>query len=234
MADLKKTFAPKKQKKVEVSPLWLGTMVLKFNLPMKLVDDINKAYDDNREKLKPWNPQLAGKIAEEKKVNEILTDEIRNTFENCFKTYVNFYTNTIGQERALWVCFPQIAWINEMKANGEYNPMHFHQSPVTDIGLSSVLMLKRPSTYGKEVGSDTIPTNGHLEFIGGGQTQLSIPQVKVDAKPGEFYVFPFSLMHGVYPFNGTDEVRRTLSCNCNLFKPTQLAKTEEEYSALIK
>ena len=227
MADVKDVFwvdqlhnetAPKKQK-VEIIPLWLGTMVLMFTLPMRIVDDINKLYDDNREKLKPWNNQLAGKIAEENTVNEILTDEIKNTFETCFNTYVQIYSNNIGQEKPLWHCSPEVAWINEMKA-GEYNPMHFHQSPITDIGLSSVLMLKRPSTYGKEISKAGSPTNGKLEFMGGGQTQVSIPQIKIDAKPGEFFVFPYSLMHGVYPFNGTDEVRRTLSCNCNLLLPS--------------
>ena len=224
MADLKKTFALKKQK-VEITPLWLGTMVLKFDLPMRIVDDINKIYDDNREKLKSWNYKLAGKIKESNLVNDILTDEIKNTFESCFKTYVEIYTNNIGQEHPYWRCAPEAVWINEMKAD-EYNPMHFHQSPVTDLGLTSVLMLKRPSTYGKELGNKNIPVNGQLEFMAGGQTQLSIPQIRMDIKPGEFFVFPYSLMHGVYPFNSTDEVRRTMSYNCNLFKPGQLAKEE--------
>ena len=50
----------------------LGTSIVKFNLPMELIDDINKAYDENSEDLKPHNDQLAGKIQEEKKINEIL------------------------------------------------------------------------------------------------------------------------------------------------------------------
>ena len=227
MADLKKVFAPKpKEQQIEITPLWLGTMVLKFDLPMKLVDDINKAYDDNREKLKPWNSYLAGKIVEEKLVNEILSDEIKNTFKNCFETYVQIYTNNIPAEKAFWHCSPHTVWINEKKT-GEYNPMHFHQSGVTAVGLSSVLMLKRPSTYGKEAAKGASPTNGMLEFSGGGTNWLAtvaIPQIKVDAQPGEFFVFPYSLMHGVYPFNGTDEVRRTLSCNCDLLLPSQLPK----------
>ena len=43
-------------------------------------------------------------------------------------------------------------------------------------------------------------------------------ELRVDAQVGEFYVFPYTLLHGVYPFNSTDEKRRTLSYNCDLIK----------------
>ena len=212
MADLKKTFAPKKQKKVEVSPLWLGTMVLKFNLPMKLVDYINKAYDDNREKLKPWNNQLAGKIAEENLINDILTDKMKSVFQWCFQQYLKTLVYQVKYLPGL-----SRAWINEMKS-GEYNPIHFHTSPDCEIGLSSVLMLKRPDWYGVEASREERPANGWLEFTGGDQSPLSISQKRVDAQVGAFYVFPYSLLHSVYPFNSTDEVRRTLSYNCDLIR----------------
>jgi len=44
----------------------LGTSIVKFNLPMELVDDINKVYDKNSKICEPHNDQLAGKIKEEK------------------------------------------------------------------------------------------------------------------------------------------------------------------------
>ena len=47
---------------------------------MELIDDINKAYDENSEDLKPHNDQLAGKIREEKLINKILTPDMQNTF----------------------------------------------------------------------------------------------------------------------------------------------------------
>ena len=216
MADLKKTFAPK-PKDVKISEIILGTMVVRFDLPMSLINDINKAYDESVKTLPDWNDKLAGKIQEEKRVDDILTEGMKGTFLMCFQRYLQ----TIN--KPFWHCFPENAWINEMKA-GEYNPMHYHSSDMTDVGLSSVLMLKRPSTYGKEASKEKEPSNGRLGFIGGDQGPVSVPQVRVDAKPGEFYIFPYSLMHEVYPFNGTDEVRRTLSCNCNLFKPGQLEK----------
>ena len=197
--------------KIELEKFWLGTAVVKFNLPMEFVDDINKAYDDNVKNLKPHNDNLAGKIVEENQVSEILTDELKDTFRWCFKTYLEVIDNS------RWNPVLAQAWINEMKS-GEYNPLHFHESPDAEVGLSSVLMLKRPDWYGGEASREEQPANGWLEFTGGDQSILSIPQIRVDAQVGEFYVFPFTLLHSVYPFNSTDEVRRTLSYNCDLFK----------------
>ena len=189
----------------------LGTSVVKFNLPMELIDDINKAYDENSENLKPHNDKLAGKIQEEKKINKILTPYMQNTFLGHFEQYVKL------TQTQKWNCVLTHAWINEM-TSGEYNPIHYHTSKNSEVGLSSVLMLKRPDWYGVEASREEQPANGWLEFSGGDQAPLSQSQMRVDAQVGEFYVFPYTLLHGVYPFNSTDEVRRTMSYNCDLIK----------------
>ena len=195
--------------KIDAKIYNLGTTIVRFNLPMEFVDDINKAYDENSEDLKPHNDKLAGKIQEEKKINEILTPSMNNTFKWCFEEYLK----VIGKPN--WNLDLSIAWINEMKSS-EYNPIHFHQGLNSEIGLSSVLMLKRPDWYGVEASREERPANGWLGFSGGDQAPLSTSQVRVDAQVGEFYVFPYTLLHEVYPFNSTDEVRRTLSYNCDL------------------
>ena len=69
------------------------------------------------------------------------------------------------------------------------------------------------------------PSNGHLEFIGGQQHSLAISQIRLSPKVGDFFVFPYTLVHGVYPFYGTDQVRRTLSYNCDIL-PKVLVKTK--------
>ena len=130
-------------------------------------------------------------------------------------------------KKPFWHVSLENAWINDMKAN-EYNPFHFHTSPMTDLGLSSVLVLKRPETYGKEYSREDTPSNGNLEFNGGQQDPLSISQLRVDAKVGQLYVFPYTLLHGVYPFNGTDEIRRTMSFNCNLYKPAVVQQVRDQ------
>ena len=204
--------------RIKMSQFYLGTMILKFDLPMKLIDDINKAYDEKVETLVSMNNELAGKIADEKRVNTILNEEMKKTFQTCFDKYVETRPGSVYcMDETKWDCVPGPCWINEMKS-GEYNPTHFHTSISSDMGLSSVLMLKRPDSYGVEASNEEKPANGYLEFSGGDQSPLSISQCRVDAQVGEFYVFPYTLLHGVYPFNSTDEVRRTLSYNCDLIR----------------
>ena len=199
--------------KVDYNVFNLGTKVVRFKLPKDFVDSINQAYDNKSNELKPHNDQLAGKIADEKAIDEILTDEMKDSFQSLFQHYLTIVLN----DEIMWEPVLSQAWINEMKS-GEYNPVHWHTSVKSEIGLSSVLMLKRPDWYGIEASREEAPANGWLEFTGGDQSLLSRSQVRVDAQVGEFYVFPYTLLHGVYPFNSTDEVRRTMSYNCDLIR----------------
>ena len=205
---------------ISMEPLTLGTIICRFTVPQTIIDEINTDYEKTKD-LPAHNKNLAGKIADEFKVTSILSENTRSLFTTCFQQYLQ----TI--KKPFWHVSLENARINDMKAN-EYNPFHFHTSPMTDLGLSSVLMLKKPSTYGKEYSREESPSNGRLEFTGGQQDPLSIPQNRVDAKVGELYVFPYTLLHGVYPFNGTDEIRRTLSYNCNLYKPAVVQQVRNE------
>ena len=201
----------------------LGTIICRFKVPLEVIDEINKDYD-NAKDLPAHNQNLAGKIADEFKVTDILSDNNRSLFTTCFQTYLR----TV--QKPWWHVSLENAWINDMRAN-EYNPFHFHTSKMTDLGLSSVLMLKRPSTYGKEYAREDTPSNGMLEFNGGQQDPLSISQLRVNAEVGELYVFPYTMLHGVYPFNGTDQVRRTMSYNCNLYKPATVQQVKDDNNA---
>ena len=205
---------------ISMEPLTLGTIICRFTVPQTIIDEINTDYEKTKD-LPAHNKNLAGKIADEFKVTDILSENTRSLFTTCFRQYL------MTVQKLHWHISLENAWINDMKAN-EYNPFHFHTSKMTDLGLSSVLMLKKPSTYGKEYSREEQPSNGMLEFTGGQQDPLSIPQNRVNAKVGELYVFPYTLLHGVYPFNGTDEVRRTLSYNCNLYKPAVVQQVRNE------
>ena len=203
---------------VKMETLILGTLITKFMMPEELVNNINNAYEEAKD-LPSHNHDLAGKIKDEFKVTDILNDDIKNTYLMCFRQYLQII------QKPWWHCLLATAWINDMRAN-EYNPSHYHTSPLSDLGLSSILVLNRPSTYGVEYSREEAPSNGWLEFSGGQQDPLSIPQLRVDAQVGELYVFPYTLLHGVYPFNGTEEIRRTMSFNCNLFKDAVVQKND--------
>jgi len=212
---------PKQDSDVKIEILTLGEIIVKFKMPEKFVNDINEVFDSKEETTVDWSTQLAGKIKKEKLINHLLSDNIKGTFQMCFKEYLQRSGSVLSQTHQLVL---DNAWINDMYAN-EYNPCHFHASKNSLIGLSSVLFLKTPDTYGEEIVNHSNPANGHLEFIGGSQHSLSMSQLRLSPKVGDFFVFPYTLVHGVYPFSGTEQVRRTLSFNCDIL-PKVMVKSK--------
>jgi len=197
---------------VKTEVLTLGEIVVKFEMPKQFIDDINNVFEEKEITTVDWSPQLAGKIKKEKLVNHLLSDNVNATFQMCFGEYMKRLGSVLSETHQLAL---NSAWINDMYA-GEYNPCHFHASKNSLVGLSSVLFLKVPDTYGEEIVNHSNPANGHLEFIGGAQHSLSMSQIRLSPKVGDFFVFPYTLVHAVYPFKDTDQVRRTLSYNCDI------------------
>jgi len=197
---------------VKVQVHTLGEIIIKLEMPKTFIDEINNVFDEKEKTTIDWTTQLAGKIKKEKLVNYLLDDSIKGTFQMCFQEYMKRSGLVLQQTHQLVL---DNAWINDMFA-GEYNPAHFHSSKNSLVGLSSVLFLKTPDTYGEEIINPQTPSNGHLEFIGGQQHSLAISQLRLSPKVGDFFIFPYTLVHTVYPFSGTDQVRRTLSYNCDI------------------
>ena len=197
---------------VKIQVLTLGEIVVKFEMPQNFIDEINNVFEEKEQTTVDWSTQLAGKIKKEKLVNHLLKDEVKGTFLMCFQEYMKRSGSVLNQTHQLVL---DNCWINDMYAT-EYNPAHFHASKNSLVGLSSVLFLKTPDSYGKEIINPNNPSNGHLEFIGGQQHSLAISQLRLSPKVGDFFVFPYTLVHGVYPFYDTDQVRRTLSYNCDI------------------
>ena len=197
---------------VPVQIVTLGSMIIKMPMPMGMIVDINKIYDENILEMKPLNDGLAGKIKDEHKISDHLTDELKGIFKQAFE----FYMTSI-QKADQYEVEPDRAWVNEMKAH-EYNPFHYHTGMKSEVRLSSVLVLKRPDTYGEEITRKDSPHNGHLEFLGNDSSPIAVNQFRVDAKVGDFFIFPYTTLHGVYPFWGTDQARRTLSYNCDIIR----------------
>jgi hypothetical protein len=208
---------------VKVQVHTLGEIIVKLEMPKTFIDEINNVFDEKEITTVDWSTQLAGKIKKEKLVNHLLDDNIKGTFQMCFKEYLKRSGLSLIQTHQ-----PVLdnAWINDMFA-GEYNPAHFHSSKNSFVGLSSVLFLKTPDTYGEEIINPKTPSNGHLEFIGGQQHSLAISQLRLSPKVGDFFIFPYTLVHTVYPFSGTDQMRRTLSYNCDIV-PKVMVKPKEK------
>ena len=198
----------------------LGQTVMKYETPLNIYNAINSIYENKFSILRKANKQLIGKIVNEHSVfydgndeskikkHDLLPLEVKQWFIDMFKHYLNF--NFIKQ----YDLHLNSIWINEMKVN-EYNPVHVHQGSLA-TGLSSVMILKLPSTFGVEYSSEEDPQNGKLQILGSSSGQFA----KIDYQPKvserDFYIFPYDMRHCVYPFNGTEETRRTLAANCDV------------------
>jgi len=87
-----------------------------------------------------------------------LPDNVVDWFKSKFKHYLDF--NKIkGYEIHL-----NSVWINNMFEH-EYNPVHVHQGSLF-TGLSSVMILKLPQSFGVEYSSAEQPQNGKLQILG--------------------------------------------------------------------
>ena len=200
--------------------IFLGQSVLKYQVPLDIFTAINHIYEINKNRLDKANKQLVGKIEDEHslfyhgadqtkmKNHKMLPKNIIDYFMTMFKHYLAF--NKIKDYKT----HLNSIWVNEMKQH-EYNPAHIHRGMLF-TGLSSVMILKLPSTYGKEYSAEHIQQNGRLQILGAANGQFA----KIDYQPPmdlrDFYVFPYDMRHCVYPFNGTDETRRTLAANCDV------------------
>ena len=203
---------------------FLGQSILRSETPLDIFNTINSVYEQNFNKLEPANKQLVGKIKDEHslfyngedeskmKRHNALPNNVLDWFMCMFHHYLEF--NNIRQYQT----HLNSIWVNEMKAH-EYNPVHVHQGNLF-TGLSSVMILKLPNTYGVEYSASEAPQNGKLQILGAANGQFAKIDYEPPIKLRDFYIFPYDMRHCVYPFNGTNDTRRTLAANCDvLYNP---------------
>ena len=206
--------------KIKFDFVFLGQSILKYQVPLDIFYAINQIYEKNISGLKKANEQLVGKIEHEYSLFYQGADQTKMKNHNFLPRNVTDYFVKIFNH---YLAFNKIKdydmhinsiWVNEMKAH-EYNPAHIHRGMLF-TGLSSVMILKLPSTFGREYSATEIPQNGRLQILGASNGQFA----KIDYQPPmnlrDFYVFPYDMRHCVYPFNGTDETRRSLAANCDV------------------
>ena len=200
--------------------VFLGQSILKYEVPLDIFTTINKIYQNNFDILNPANKQLVGKIQNEHslfyggkdeskmKNHNRLTQDVLKYFMDMFKHYLNW--NKIRE----YDLHLNSIWVNQMKEH-EYNPVHIHRGTLF-TGLSSVMILSLPSTYGKEYSNDEVPQNGKLQILGSASGQFAKIDFQPSLKVRDFFIFPYDMRHCVYPFNSTNETRRTLAANCDV------------------
>jgi len=205
--------------------VFLGQSILKYQVPLDIFTTINQIYEQNFHNLAPANGQLVGKIENEHslfyhgedqtkmKNHNMLPQNITNYFMTVFKHYLAF--NKIRDYQT----HLNSIWVNEMKQH-EYNPAHIHRGMLF-TGLSSVMILKLPESYGVEYSAAEQPQNGKLQILGASNGYFANVDYQPEIKERDFFIFPYDMRHCVYPFNGPG-YRRTLAANMDVdYNPIQ-------------
>ena len=199
--------------------IFLGQSVLRYQVPLDVYNIINNIYETKYSELKPANKQLVGKIEKEHSLffngedgskmtrHNHLPNNVMQWFESKFKHYLEW--NKVNQYD---LHFNSI-WVNTMFEH-EYNPVHVHQGSLF-TGLSSVMILKLPESYGVEYSSPNQPQNGRLQILGSANGHFANVDYQPEIKERDFYIFPYDMRHCVYPFNGPG-FRRTLAANMDV------------------
>jgi uncharacterized protein (TIGR02466 family) len=193
-----------------------GPRILCIKLPENIIQRINDLGDNQQNKVN-MDGRLVGQIKDE----PALTDEEMDSIgiKQIFMDIGHQYVHTILSDKhhidyntddyKIDMKFVG-GWIVNQKEN-EYNPVHAH----SNCSISAVLYLKVPEFKPRGyTGKKNI--DGYIEFINStvDSSNLSAGCFLVEPQVGQLLMFPSTLLHTVYPFQGPDE-RRSLAFNLN-------------------
>ena len=200
--------------------VFLGQSILKYQVPLDIYNTINHIYETKYPELKPANKQLVGKIEKEHSLffdgpdtdkmtrHNHLPQDVLQWFHQKFTHYLQW--NKVRE----YEMHLNSVWVNTMFEH-EYNPVHVHQGTLF-TGLSSVMILKLPQSFGVEYSSPDQSTKWKITNT---RISLMVMFANVDYQPKikerDFYIFPYDMRHTVYPFNGPG-MRRTLAANMDV------------------
>ena len=236
--------------KTQIIPRVL-THTFKAELPMQIVDMMNKYID---EEVIPHDPSF-GEVAGNSKVKNSYTSglvgQIRQDKRSAQLDFDIYNTDTgkIVKELLDKCCVQYLtgighgdthpdvfeAWTVHSYA-GDYNPLHDH-GVKTPGGLSMIIYLQVPKCISDLPAPDDDGSiyfndvSGHVDgFTYFNWSNLNKADIRTLYRAGEEYVkpkvgtlliFPNWMKHAVMPFFGEGE-RRTFSANCNLYAPEML------------
>ena len=189
-----------------------GPSIAKVTMPKEIVERLNKYVDEtvvNESKSKEldYGANLAGNVKQEFRLEQKFIDECGwgQFLANSAATWIY---QSLGRQKKITKFNLISSWIVRQFDN-EYNPLHVHGGHISGVGY-----LKVPKTFGQlKQDNKAYNNNGNLNLVHGSRMFLSKSIYNIEPKVGDFYFFPNYLMHTVYPFNGTDEERRSISFN---------------------
>ena len=189
-----------------------GPLVMMAELPETVVKSLNEIVDVIKDK-KDMGSRLAGQIKSESEIPHSMLEQknVMNVLHTVGKSYVgqaylnagkkDLYdaVNITTQMRSIW---------SVSQYENEYNPQHNH----SNCQISAVLYLKIPSMTPRNiVGKSNL--DGKIEFTFCNTDSIfTTGSFVVNPKVGTLLLFPNSLYHQVYPFQGFGE-RRSIAFN---------------------
>ena len=206
---------------VELLQPW-STFVMKTKLPPPILEKMIRITD---EIVKHGNRDYtlgAGQLENQFYIGlEILErEELMEFFLQACKNYViqayyqaqpNNKENILKEE---WLTQMTTLWINSQRDN-EYFPTHIH----TNCTLSSVMYLKIPEYLPSRKSYSTFEEDGAIEFSNNSSTDKiwGYGNFLINPEEGDFFIFPATQRHQVYPFRTVDGKgeRRSVSFNAN-------------------
>ena len=193
-----------------------GPRILCIKLPENIIQRIND-LGDNQQNSTNMDGRLAGIIKDEPELTDEEMDSIG--IKQIFMDIGHQYVHTILSDKhhidyntddfKIDMQFVS-GWIVNQKEN-EYNPVHAH----SNCNISAVLYLKVPEFQLRGYAGKK-ELDGKIQFIHStvDQSMLSAGSFVVKPEVGNLLMFPSTLLHTVYPFQGPDE-RRSLAFNLN-------------------
>ena len=189
-----------------------GPSIARVKIPNDLIEILNSHVDkiisdEKKTKDLDLGSTLEGSVTQELKLeNDFITSSGYHKFlSDSVYTWIKLSENKEIKK------FDLInSWIVRQFQN-EYNPIHYHGGHVSGVGY-----LKLPKSLGKSPQNKKNNFNGKLDLVHGSRQFLSESSFVVTPEIGYFYFFPHYLMHTVYPFNGSQDERRSVSFNAKI------------------
>ena len=189
-----------------------GPSIARVKIPNDLIEALNNYVDkiisdEKKTKTLDLGNTLEGRVTQELKLeNDFIASAGYHKFlSDSVYTWIKLSENKEIKNFNLIN-----TWIVRQFQN-EYNPIHYHGGHVSGVGY-----LKMPNSLGKSPQNKKNNFNGNLDLVHGTRQFLSESSFVVTPEIGYFYFFPHYLMHTVYPFNGSQDERRSVSFNAKI------------------
>ena len=211
---------------VELIQPW-SVPVFKTTLPPDILHTMIEITDQivEDEEAENHGDNLAGQIEKELKVEHSLLKQtgvmgffleaVRQFVITCKYQMMPHRLEVIQQEN--WQTEMQACWVVSQQP-GEYNPLHVH----TSCQISTVMYLKIPEMLPSRKRSQRYNRDdGSIVFVANcaPDTFLCTPNIVIQPKVGDFFIFGAQQQHAVYPYRcaeGQKDVeRRSVSFNCS-------------------